>query len=597
MISSLPLYGTTWYVRRDGGTRYSANSTNGRCDGKADSAAPRTGTNQHCAFNDIRFLWTDGSYTTDSSVGAPKWGWIGAGGDTYIIRDGPWRIGQNGPNPGDGFGLAGNPFGAGAPPPPSGTPDAHTKIFGANHGSCAAQSARTQIFGGYGVGTVLSLNGASYVDVACLDISDHSNCGRQGQASACKTDYPVGDFSTDGLGWSNTSTNDTVTDMRIHGMARAGMIGPTGTGVVITDIELVANASSGWNADNGSGTTGTGTLLVQDFTISWNGCAEEYPIVDKLPYQDCTDDSGGGYGDGFGTATTASKPGWKARFDRGVVSYNTQDGLDALHLTGAGSSMTINRVLAFGNMGQQIKVGGQQGISTNNLVVTNCNALRQSIPGTPAKYNSHLSDFCRAADTGIALTIGKGTTLTFDNNTIYSASTVGIEISCDGTAGPCDATSLIDYRNNIFLSFMNDAAAGYPGGGNGKYSSVIYVDKDITSNPFTNSGSAYSNNILYYPTSKTRCLANVDAQQACRDPHLVDETWHVYGYGNMSPASGSAAAAGPGVSGFDLAQGPGGVSRPKPPTPRRLGLISGAIFVAALGLGIWQITSSRTKKA
>ena len=119
----------------------------------------------------------------------------------------------------------------------------------------------------------------------------------------------------------------------------------------------------------------------------------------------------GGYGDGFGTTTVSSPPpGWQAHFDQGMVSYNTQDGLDALHLTGTGSSMTITRVLAYGNMGQQIKVGGASGTAVNNIIFTNCNALRQAIPGTPAGYNSNLSDFCRASDTGVEVTVGKGTT-------------------------------------------------------------------------------------------------------------------------------------------------------------------------------------------
>jgi hypothetical protein len=103
---------TTWYVRADGGPR-------SICDGKADTAPVGTAP-QHCAFNDVRYLWTDGSYATDGAT-FPKWGWVGTGGDTYIIRGGPWRVGQSGPNPADGFGLFGDPFGAGAPPPPSGT--------------------------------------------------------------------------------------------------------------------------------------------------------------------------------------------------------------------------------------------------------------------------------------------------------------------------------------------------------------------------------------------------------------------------------------------------------------------------------------------
>src|ERR1700748_3359033 len=87
---------TTWYVRRDGGTRYSANVSKGQCDGKADAAYPGKGANQHCAFNDYRYLYTDGIYGNAA--------WVIAGGDTVILRNGPWRVGYNGPNSKDHFG-------------------------------------------------------------------------------------------------------------------------------------------------------------------------------------------------------------------------------------------------------------------------------------------------------------------------------------------------------------------------------------------------------------------------------------------------------------------------------------------------------------
>ncbi len=452
-IVCLPLFGTTWYIRRDGGSRYSANALKGQCDGRADVAYSGKGLNQHCAFNDVRYLWTDGSYTTNTNVGAPAWGWIGVGGDTYLIRDGPWRVGQSGPNSGDYFGLAGNPYGAGAPPPLSGTYAAHTRILGENYASCHAQSARTQLHGGYGVNFVISMAGASYVDVACLDITDYSSCGRSGQTKGCNTNYPLDDYATNGIGWSNTSTHDTLTDVRVHGLASAAMLGPTGDGDVFTYLDILGNAGAGWNADAGDGTTGTGSLLVQNFNISWNGCAEEYPIVDALPYSDCTDDSSphGGYGDGFGTATVASSPGWQAHFDQGVVSYNTQDGLDALHLIGSGSSMTITRVLAYGNMGQQIKVGGASGTATNNLLVTNCNALRQAIPGTPSGYNSKLGDFCRAADTGIeapSVPIPRSSRSTPTRSTRHLRQ--GSRLDCDGSNRlPAIPLHPVDFRKTI----------------------------------------------------------------------------------------------------------------------------------------------------
>lgn len=545
--------GTTWYVRPDGGTRYSTNMTNGQCDGKSDisytaAVAANGGTaapNLHCAFKDVRYLWEDGSYTDGTTF--PGWGWVIAGGDTVLIRGSigtgiSYRIGWN--NSSDAFdaatnqywGLPADPYDSGIPVLPSGTASQPTRILGENYASCSAASAKTQLHGGYALYDVFNLRGTSYVQLGCLDITDFSSCGRANQTHGCNTAIgSMDDFTSIGILWSNTSTNDTLTDVYIHGMAGSGMTGPTGTGVVMKGLGLVGNAGAGWNADPGDGTTGTGTLLVQNFNISWNGCAEEYPIVDALPYQDCTDDNIGGYGDGFGTTTVPSNPAWVVHFDQGTASYNTQDGLDALHLTGTGSSMTVTRTLAYGNMGQQIKVGGASGAAINNVIVTNCNAMRQAIPGTPTGYNSRLTDFCRAADTGIAMSVGKGSTLTFDFNTVYSASATAVEVDCDMTAGACDSTSLVDFRNNIFMGFLNNAADGYPDGGTGDYSGPIY--SSVSPNPFTNPGSLYSNNLTYHAKSSSTCPAPGETNALCgMDPNLTDETWHLYGYGNMAPA-------------------------------------------------------------
>ena len=535
--------GSTWYVRPDGGTRFSKNVPTGQCDGTADKAYSGKGTNQPCAFKEAKLLWTDGTYTTNEKAGAPSWGWIGAGGDTYLLRGSigthvAYPVGQNGPEPNDSFGLHGNTYGAGAPPPPSGTPAQHTRILGENFANCHAASARTQLYGRFGVNWILMMNGASYVDVACLDLTDFSNCGLSGQQVPCRTpSNGVTDYAKNGIAWDNTATNDTLTDVRIHGLADAGMIGPTGDNVVMSYLDLVGNASSGWNADNGTGKTGTGKLLVQHFNISWNGCAEEYPIVDALPYNDCTDDNSGGYGDGFGTATTPSSPAWNATFDQGTASYNTQDGLDALHLSGAGSSMTITHVTAYGNMGQQIKVGGAAGVATDNLIVGNCNALRQAIPGTPAGFNKHLGDFCRASDTALLITVNNNRKLVFTGNTLYTAGRTGVEIECDPQGGgACDKRSTINFRNNIFVGFKNNVADGYPSGGTDEYSNPIYNGSGTT--PFTNAGSVYTDNVTFHGKGNAPCPAAGERNASCADPKLPDETWHPYGIGDMTRPAG-----------------------------------------------------------
>ncbi|MEO6924343.1 MAG: hypothetical protein ABI142_10995, partial [Bryocella sp.] len=97
LLISSPVFATTWYIRSDGGTRYSSHATSGQCDGKADLAYPRSGANRHCAFNDFRSMWDDDSGVTRYPTGGK---WLMAGGDTVIIRGcaaGPKQV--NGANP------------------------------------------------------------------------------------------------------------------------------------------------------------------------------------------------------------------------------------------------------------------------------------------------------------------------------------------------------------------------------------------------------------------------------------------------------------------------------------------------------------------
>jgi len=220
----------TWYVRPDGGTRYSSNVPHGQCNGTADAsyvsvggitnalwqpntvyapgatitdnqgfyettsagltsgsawAGPTWGggttpdgtgswtqgaaypTNQNCAFGNVWNFWNDGSYADGTSF--PGWGWIGAGGDTYLIKgsiaDGvSYRVGAGNPTTSCGAnncqGLVGRPRDSGSPAILSGSPSNHTVVEGENHGACASQSARTQLHGGWGVGSVLGVEGS-----------------------------------------------------------------------------------------------------------------------------------------------------------------------------------------------------------------------------------------------------------------------------------------------------------------------------------------------------------------------------------------------------------------------------------------------------
>src|SRR6185437_16506776 len=77
-VAGIPMSAEMWFVRPDGGTRYSARVHSGQCDGKADVAYPGKGVNQHCSFNDVRYMWMDGTYG--------NFAWVMAGGDTLVIR-------------------------------------------------------------------------------------------------------------------------------------------------------------------------------------------------------------------------------------------------------------------------------------------------------------------------------------------------------------------------------------------------------------------------------------------------------------------------------------------------------------------------------
>src|ERR1035441_6595766 len=139
LMVGLPLSAKTWYVRPDGGTRYSMKTHSGQCDGRADAAYPGSGANQHCAYNDVRDMYMDGSYGNSA--------WVMAGGDTVVIEGCAAGAGQQNPDAphcrigwdtakAGGMCQGVNAFwGCSLPPPPSGTASQHTRILGA----CAIQ--------------------------------------------------------------------------------------------------------------------------------------------------------------------------------------------------------------------------------------------------------------------------------------------------------------------------------------------------------------------------------------------------------------------------------------------------------------------------
>lgn len=634
----------TWYVRPDGGTRNSSNVPNGQCDGLADvsyvstgaltnarwaantvyapgamvtdsngfyetttagltsgsavigptwgstSTSDGTGTwtkgaaypkNNPCAFNDIRMFIQDGSNTDGTTF--PGWGWIGAGGDTYIARgsiaDGiAYSIGWNNLSTYcDATGCWGMSTGSrysGIPSPYAGDPTHHTTFVGGNYStSCTNQTDRTRLRGRWGTGSVFNLGYTSYIDTGCFDVTDYSNCGLDSDTVACRDDGEnvISDFTFNGIQFDNDDHDVTMSHVRVHGAAGDGVNGAPGPNFTLTDFASIGNANSGMNLDNGTGRTGYGDLTITNFDISWNGCVEEYPLVDPKPYFSCTDASSGGYGDGFGTSTVQSIAPWHVHFDQGVASYNTQDGLDALHISGLNSTMVDTRVYAYGNEGQQLKVGGAAASIQNSVIVGNCEAMisgSQSpdviyyypqfaayprITGTPLGFGDLLQAPCRAGNTAVLISLTPGEPAVFQNNTLYESGAIGLE--AEYATYDHGSTNTLNFDNNVFIGFDTE----------GDYSSIIFSSTDFKM--FSNPGGSFLHNVIWNQRSNFPCpnTSIGDTTSICTDPGLVDETYHFNDFGNMGPTPDSPVLdTGVAVTGITLDIA--GNTRPNPPS-------------------------------
>lgn len=585
---------TTWYVNHTGGTRFSTNVPTGLCDGTSAAAPVGTTPNQHCAWNDIRSLWTDGSYASSITGQFPAWGWVGTGGDTYLIDCSggtKCRVGQNGPNSGDWYGLAGDPYDAGAPTPFPGTPTAHTKILGINYASCSAHSSKAVVQGGFGVSFFINLIGANYTDVQCLRVEQHDNCthGTTGDPSACSTNFPLSDYISNGFVIKNNTTNLLLQDIEVDGMATTGIIGAPGDGVTLNRVVLTGNSSSGFNMDDGSGTTGQGNFTATGLVIYGNGCKTQWPYTGTvtMPWgvvngmADCTSQSSyGGYGDGLGTTTVASAAPWHLNFTKSIFAYNTQDGQDLLHATGMGNSVITTLSLGYGNMGQQFKIGATNVTFQNNQINGNCFAMNQTSPAPPGMlpgYNTNpgfASDLCRAGGSTVAITVSDAGPAKIQDNTMIAANIIGYEIVPPLSPLTCTAACQLLYQGNLFVGYAS--SIGDPPG-NGQNTNVIFLDSGVPGSIFANTGSAYSFNAT--SGSKSSCPNNTpgitETNAFCSTPQLNDISFHQTEFGNTQPSSSTSNVLGKGVTISGITTDYNGVTRPSPPAAGAFEFLSG----------------------
>jgi len=529
--------GATWYVRPDGGTRYSSNAPKGQCNGKADSSYPGTGVNQNCAFNDFRYMWDD-----DSGVVSGQGTWIGSAGDTvYIFGCTALPTQQNAVNPtcrigwdiNSGGGAANNwcpdlgPYSCTNPALP-----ANTHIYGGcvlagncNTGNTTVRANLTQIFGGFGLTWTLNLAGAQGFDMEGIELTTHNGaCTHHGSPQyprACSTSQPLDDYADNGVLTNNTSSGK-FQDVYIDGFESSGLSGPIGGAITMTRVNVNFNAFAGWNFDDGSDTPdAAGSSITASFvTMEGNGCKQQYPITDAAwPAAACWDPNSGGFGDSWSGQDTELD---SFSCDHCAQMYNTKDGFIGPHTQI--KALTVTNSVSIGNMGAQWKWGQAPNgtiLFQNNLTVTNCYRQTSALPGAVQNFNSstglvgsYLSDFCRGGAAGFANLQRSGSVNNFYGNTVVAAGNIIFQLQC----GYYTTGNVFNQETNcgsVPNTFKDNNFLGYTDPSVGQPSALYYAEDSYTF--FTGS---YNDEFGMKSGAGDACGTSGNI---CVDPKLVSE--------------------------------------------------------------------------
>jgi hypothetical protein len=414
--------GTTYYVRPDGGS-------GDECTGLADEPYPGTGTGQPCAWDHpFRAL------VPPHDVSRLQ------GGDTLIIAAGSYQMGYGAPGA-DGCDFEGS-YECHMPPIPSG-PDADhpTRILGAGWDSGCANPP--ELWGSGRPWFIVNLTDSSNVEVACLEITDHSSCIEDhlfptgGSPLTCERDAPpYGDWASAGL-YAEDSAHVRLSALNIHGLASTGVIAGRLTDWTVEDVRIVGNGLAGWNGDlvgDGTDSANHGTLVFRNWRVEWNGCGETYPGGEHVG---CWGQEAGGYGDGVGTGTTGGH--WI--IEDSAFLHNSSDGLDLLYARLPDAAIEIRRTIAAGNDGNQIKTTGDVTIE-NSVIVSDC-AFFEGMP----YWNP--GDTCRSGGDALAFDLNPGGRVTVVNSTVTGEGGCLMIAECalDQT---CTGDERVLLRNDLF---------------------------------------------------------------------------------------------------------------------------------------------------
>jgi hypothetical protein len=420
------LSAATYYVRPDGGT---AEQCNGLTD--APYTPGNSGVNP-CAWNHpFQAL----SPISDGTVRIQ-------GGDTLIIGVGEYQMGYGAPGT-ESCDYEGS-WDCYMTAIPSG-PDAQhpTRILGKGWDSGCTNPP--QLWGSGRSNYVVNLTDSNNVEVACLEITDHSSCIEDhvfpigGSEYTCQRDTPpYGDWAVIGL-YAEDSANVQLKELNIHGLANTGVLAGRLTDWTVENVDIIGNGLAGWNGDlvgDSSNSGNHGTFTFRHWTVAWNGCGETYPDGQHVA---CWGQEAGGYGDGAGFGGTT---GGHYIFEDSAFLHNTSDGLDILYARLPDAVVEIRRTIAEGNDGNQLKMTASQAIIENSIIVSNCGNFH----GMPYWNND---DDCRAGGNALALFMQPGSQFMVINSTITGEGTCLVIAGCalDET---CKGTEQILMRNTLF---------------------------------------------------------------------------------------------------------------------------------------------------
>lgn len=451
LMIAYPSWATTKYVRLLGGT---PNGTGlGTCNGTVN-VDYSGGVSPNCAYNSTNWPLPIGGQDTT---------WQLAAGDTLIIQQGAYKMGRGSKADGTQADInitntAGCSAGASSDcviyPIPSGVDSSHkTKIYGENYASCTTAND-TELWGDGNLFYIINMYGADNVELKCLEISDHEECGKSGNpALTCTTT----EGAQNGI-YAFQSENVILDHVDIHGLSHDGVWAGQNQDWTISYSNFNFNGNAGWDGDltglGSSEAADAGLMAFDHFQISWNGFIERYPSIANTPVDHSgSEQNNGGYGDGF-----SPYPGGPLdalpltyRMTDGEISHNTSDGLDALHLIG-GDRFEITRLKAEGNNGNQVKLSGI-GTMDDSILIGNC-----GFPDSTMSY-SGLNN-CRAGGSTLSWSITQpGDTFLINNSTFYGQGDVVI-LTSTYNANVCDGSEVLKIRNSIIQGGADWTAAG-----------------------------------------------------------------------------------------------------------------------------------------